>query len=234
MLVPLAFARRLSRPAAMVALFAGAYVLLWASPPSSQQLRFLLPAVPALAVLAACGLGSARELAARLHPRAEAIPALVVLATLALSVPAFTALHDRDGEETLTHVLRGAPLDVVTGAESGHAYLARRLPAYEAARALDGDGLTVAVSDPFVDLYASPELIPDWSACVPIEGGRVGDARSELRALRRLGVRRLLVEPAQRAEQGTLAVTRSAPPPRAARVIYDDGRAVIYELLPAG
>lgn len=234
MLVPLAFTRRLSRPAAMVALFAAAYVLLWVSPLSSQQLRFLLPAVPALAVLGACGLASARELGARLHPRVAAVPALVVVATLALSLPAFTALHDRDGEDTLTHVLRGAPIDVVSGAESEREYLARKLPAYEAARALEGDALTVAVSDPYVDTYASAELIPDWSACIRIAGARPGEVRSELRALRRLGVRRLLVEPGLRAEQGALALTRRPPPSGSARVVYDDGRAVVYELAPGG
>jgi hypothetical protein len=92
----------------------------------------------------------------------------------------------------------------------------------------------LAVSDPFVDMYAPAELIPDWSVCVPIAGGRVGDAASELRALRRLGVRRLLVEPRLRDAQGSLAVTREPPPPGSARVIYDDGRAVVYELLPSG
>jgi 4-amino-4-deoxy-L-arabinose transferase-like glycosyltransferase len=234
MLVPLAFTRRPSRLLGMVALFAGAYVALWVSPPSSQQLRFLLPVVPALAVVAAHGLEAACGLAAGLHPRARAVPAVVVVATLALSIPAFTAIHDRDGELTLTHVLRGAPADVVTGAESEADYLTRRLPAYAAARGLRQGGRVVALTDPYVNLYAAPSLIPDWSLCIPLAGARVGDARSEARALRRLGVDRLLVEPGLRTEQGSLALVRKPPPAGTARVVYDDERAVVYRLLPGG
>ena len=43
-----------------------------------------------------------------------------------------SGLHDRDGEGTLTHVVRETPLDVVTGAEGEGAYIARRVPAYPA------------------------------------------------------------------------------------------------------
>jgi hypothetical protein len=233
MLVPLAFARRSSRLLAMVGLFAAAYVVLWASPPSSQQLRFLIPVVPALAVVAAHGLEAARGLAAGLHPRASGVPAVVVVATLALSIPAFTAMHDRDGELTLTHVLRGAPADVVTGAESEARYLTRKLPAYGAAQRLRKGGRVVALTDPYVNFYAAPALIPDWSACITLAGARAGDSRSELRALRRLGANRLLVEPGIRTEQGALAVVRKPPPAGTARVVYRDGRAVVYRLLPA-
>jgi hypothetical protein len=92
----------------------------------------------------------------------------------------------------------------------------------------------VAVTDPFVDFYAAADVIPDYSACIALAGAQPGDMRSELRALRRLGVRGLLIEPGLRREQGTLAVIRRAPPPGSARKVYDDGRAVVYELLPAG
>ena len=238
MLVPPAFTRRLPRPALLCGAFALLYVLLWASPPSSQQLRFLLPVVPVLALLAGLGLERARELAERLHPRLGTAVAVFVVAVLGLTLPPFTGLHDREGEQTLVHVLRGAPVDVVTGAEGERAYLERRIPAYAAARALSRRAApgerAVGLTDPFTDLYAGVRLIPDYSACIPGAGAQPGDRRSELEALGRLGVRWLLIEPGLRREQGTLAITRRAPPAGMVRKLYDDGRAVLYRLLPAG
>ena len=57
------------------------------------------------------------ELAGSRVPAAAVVFAGVVLATLALALPPFVRLHDRDGEGTLTHVVQETPLDVVTGAE---------------------------------------------------------------------------------------------------------------------
>lgn len=233
MLVPAALTRRLPRPVVLLGLFAVAYVVLWASPPSSQQVRFLLPVVAPLAVLAAIGFERARELAHEAHPALAGFLVAAVLGVLALSLPPFTQLHDRDGDLTLTHVLRGAPLDVVSGAEGREEYLRRKLPAYAAARSLADGGPVAAVTDPYTDFYAEPELIPDHSACLRIAGARRADAPSELRALARLGVRRLLLQRNVQAAQGALEVTRTARPPDGARVIYEDERALVYELRPA-
>ena len=232
MLVPVALTRRPPRQVAVLGLFVLAYLLLWASPLASQQVRFLLPVVPPLALLAALGLERGAELARTVHPRLGAALLLLVVAVLALSLPPFTGLHDRDGELTLTNVLRGAPLDVVSGAESAGEYLTRIIPAYAAARSLEPGGPVVALTDPFIDFYARAEVIPDYSACLPIAGATRGDRESELRALRRLGVRRVLVQADIRGEQGALSVTRRPLPRRLGRVAYRDKRAVVYELAP--
>ncbi len=116
-LLPLALLRRPSRPLVLTALFCIGYLVLWASPLSSLQMRFLVPVLGALAVVAAIGFEAAWELARDRVPAAAVVFAGVVLATLALALPPFVGLHDRDGEGTLTHVVRETPLDVVTGAE---------------------------------------------------------------------------------------------------------------------
>jgi hypothetical protein len=234
MLVPAALSGRLRRPVALAGLFALAYVLLWASPVSSQQIRFLLPVAPMLALLAGIGFDRAWRLAHGAHPALAGVLAVVVVGVLALSLPPFTGMHEREGAFTLAHVLRSAPLDVVSGAEGEREYLTRTIPAYGAARALDGaGGPVVAFTDPYVDFYAEPELIPDYSACLRIAGARPPDVLSERRALGQLGIRRLLLQRDRRADQAGLELTRGTPPADVARAIYEDRRAVVYELRPA-
>ena len=137
-LVPLAVRRRPARPLLLTALFCAGYLVLWASPPSSLQLRFVVPALGALAVVAAAGFEVALSARSGVAPAAGALLAAVVLVALALALPPFVGLHDRDGEGTLTHVLRETPVDVVSGAEPEPDYIARRVPAYRRSGASTG------------------------------------------------------------------------------------------------
>ena len=103
-LVPLAVRRRPSRAFTLTALFCLGYLALWASPLSSLQLRFLVPVLGPLAVLAAAGFDAAWQLARERVPAAGAVLAAAVVVVLALALPPFIELHEPDGEGTLTHV----------------------------------------------------------------------------------------------------------------------------------
>jgi hypothetical protein len=197
-LLPLAMRRRPSRAFTLTALFCLGYIVLWASPLSSLQMRFLVPVLGPLAVLAGAGFEGAWELARKGAPAAAAATAALVLAVLVLALPPFIELHEPDGEGTLTHVLREVPLDAVTGAESEAAYIARRVPAYPAIQRLNAiagarDRVVVAI-DPFANYYSQPEAIPDYAVCL----GQAGlyDKRPDAvrRALASIGADYVLVD----------------------------------------
>ena len=202
-LLPLALLRRPSRPLVLTALFCIGYLALWASPLSSLQMRFVVPVLGALAVVAASGFEAGWELARERVPAAAVVFAGVVLASLALALPPFVDLHERDGEGTLTHVVRETPLDVVTGAEGEGAYIARRVPAYPAILRLNrlagsGDRVVAAI-DPFANYYARAELVPDYAVCLGNAGLYDGRPGSPGRALRAIGADYLLVDENKRA-----------------------------------
>ncbi|MBP7571702.1 MAG: hypothetical protein KBA95_16715, partial [Acidobacteria bacterium] len=108
------------------------YLAIWASPISSYQVRFLVPIVPALALLSAEGIGALLESVPR-SVHAAATAALVVL--LLANLPPFIPLHegDREGRDGwLTHVVREVPLRVVAGREPEDEYLRARVATYGA------------------------------------------------------------------------------------------------------
>ena len=86
MLIPFTLGlRRPPRALLLAAYFCIAYLLLWASPLSSLQLRFVIPVLPALAILAAVGIQRACSTASRVNRRLPVVIAGIVLATLVLS-----------------------------------------------------------------------------------------------------------------------------------------------------
>jgi hypothetical protein len=131
---PLLLLRRCRWGAGVLVAFSLVYVLLWASPLASFQMRWLVPAVPAFAILASlafrrwqglvrCGLG-------RLIARG--FTGCMGLALL-LQLPFFTPLHERTRlgwEGWVPHTLHGLPLAVVVGAEPARYFLARKIPTY--------------------------------------------------------------------------------------------------------
>ena len=91
----LAFSARVRRSGLwVVGLFALSFFVLWASPLSSFQARFLIPVLPAFAVLAASGLSAcvAWLRLSRLPRIAAAVP-IAILAVLLLSLPPFIPWH---------------------------------------------------------------------------------------------------------------------------------------------
>jgi 4-amino-4-deoxy-L-arabinose transferase-like glycosyltransferase len=125
--------RRLRRGVPWLAAGIVSYVAVWASPISSYQLRFLVPIVPALALLAAASLSGLTVRAAESMRLGPPILAAAVLILGVTNLPPFTRFHEADRRGWsgwLTHVLRDSPLRVVVGRESEAAYLAREVPSF--------------------------------------------------------------------------------------------------------
>lgn len=185
-------ARRSWRSVGWLGLFVLAYGALWASPLSSFQLRFLVPLMPALAVLAAAGFGRIHTL---LHPSPRAQRALVALVAgvFVLQLPPFTALAQGNlpgYQDWLTHVMHNVPLAVVLGRETEGSYLRRTVPSYAAWRTInrtlpdDAVVLTFSGGDHFYSRRArvsatAPALFTTvWLT----EAGEVDAAAAALRA----------------------------------------------------
>jgi hypothetical protein len=232
-LLPLALRRRPSRAFALTAGFCLGYIALWASPLSSVQMRFLVPVLGPLAVLAGAGFDAAWQLARERVPAAAALTAGLVLAVLALALPPFIALHEPDGEGTLTHVLREVPLDAVTGAESEAHYISRRVPAYPAIQRLNSlagphDRVVVAI-DPFANYYSRAEAIPDYAVCL----GQAGlyDKRPDAvwRALAAIGADYVLVDE-QVSDSWSINWLRPGLRRTALDQLYSDGRVRLFRV----
>lgn len=221
-----------------------AYVLLWASPISSFQLRFLLPTVPLLAVIGAIGFDHIRRSAGLLSPMAARAAAATLVLMLAMNAPAFVEWHDRErhhGGPWLTHVIREVPLAVVTGAESRDAYLRRTVPSYAAwafindhvpvnARVLTFSGGDHLYSDRF-------RLWSDATLARPVVWG--AEAGSELETMERLhemGVTHVLIDELQTTNGSTAAIALTSPAMRSCclREIYRDGRYSLHTLVSDG
>lgn len=235
MFVPLAVHRRIPKPVLLIGLFCLGYLLLWASPISSLQLRFLVPVLGPLAVVAGYGLDRVLRAAHGWHRAAGAAVALISVTVLVLSLPPFLRAHERDREGDdgwLTHVVREVPLNVVTGAEPERSYLARRIPAYEAtlrlnALAAPGDSAVVA-TDPYPDFYAEPALVPDYAVCLRHAGlGSGGEA--DHRALRDSGVDYVLVEERLR-EDSVVRWFDETFASRYLELVYDDEKARVFRV----
>lgn len=139
-LVPFGFMGRAVRRRGVLLAAVAAYLLVWASPLGSFQLRFLIPLVPILAVIAAAGASSLDDATARFGPAARGTMAGTLALLLACNLPPFIEWHERDRRGWtgwLTHVHRALPLAVVLGAESEPVYLSRTVPTYTAWQRID-------------------------------------------------------------------------------------------------
>ena len=115
-------------------IFCLGYLIFWASPLSSFQLRFLLPITPFLAVLCAAAFQEITSQFSGMGGKSKFLGWLLI-ALLILNLPPFTSLHEADREGWngwLTHVIHELPLGVVFGYESEGDFLARKVPSYRA------------------------------------------------------------------------------------------------------
>ena len=115
-------------------LFSLLYIIIWASPISSFQMRFILPITPFLVVISAAVFNN---LTKRFENRQTVykLANFVLLVLLILNLPPFTSLHESDREQWngwLTHVIHEIPLGVVLGYEDENQYLSRKVPSYRA------------------------------------------------------------------------------------------------------
>ena len=180
---------------------AGGYLALWASPFSSFQLRFLLPIVPILSVLAAEGYSrlQRRFTAIGLHP---AFTQLALVGLLLLNLPPFLSLHEGDRvgyQGWLTHVLHDVPFGVTFGFETSQDYLARKVRSYQAWQYInqqlpaEARVLTFSGGD---QLYSQRDRI--WAlsttAFPAVWGAQPGQESRALDTLHRLGITHVLAD----------------------------------------
>ena len=172
--------RRLDRDARLVAALVAVFLVMWASPFSSFQVRYLVPLAPLVGVLlAAAGAAFARLL--RDAEWARAIPAveLGVVVVLVLNLPLFTRVHDaRSGWiSTTMHTTNAGAWRTAIGAYDHRRYLRERLESYAGVEAVNAhvppDGKVVWFGEA-ASFYARPELVMDFSGCVA--GGTWGAA----------------------------------------------------------
>lgn len=231
-LVPaLLVSRRRGPAAAWLGAGTLAYVLLWASPISSFQMRFLMPVVPPLALLAAAGLGAAR-FAPGVPGFARRAATAAAMSLAALNLPPFISLHEADRlgwQGWLTHVIRDSPAAVVAGRESEQAYLRREVPSFAAWRAIDrlpGNVrvLTFSGGDHFYS--HRPRLAHDATRARPaVWGADRAQAPQAVAALRRLGITHVLFDRRQMQDREALALAlASFEVQQACERQFDDGR----------
>ena len=215
------------------------YVAVWASPVSSFQIRFLLPIVPAMSVLAAVGL---TRLTAAATPPAARTGVTCVAALLFLNLPPFTPLHEGDRERWngwLTHVVRTFPVGVLVGRETQEAYLRREVATYGAWRHLEAAtpprGTRVMEAGGGDNLYAARQRIP-IDATLSRGGwaqGSGGEA-TVLATLARLGITHVLFDKDWLARMTSERAALASPSFRRdfLELEYEDSRALVYRVAP--
>jgi hypothetical protein len=220
------------------ALLAGTaiYAAVWASPLSSCQLRFLVPAWLPCAALLAAGM---RLVLDRVRSQPAGVCVHVGLAVVLLaSLPPWTILHegDRRGwDGWLTHVVHEPPTAVVLGGVSEDAWLRAQVRTYGAWRWIDAHTPPTARVLTFFSgdqLYAHrPRL---WSEAVAARaatwGATGGNRDPVVDALRRLGVALVLAPaaPWRTDEHRRLDLLRPEIMGSALEKVYEDRFAVVY------
>jgi hypothetical protein len=242
-LVPAAVSwRRPGRAPIAWVLLAGAiaYVAVWASPISSFQLRFLLPIVPLLAVLAAHGVMRLRDAAdVTLRSGGAAVTAITTVLLL-MNLPPAIEWHERDRVEWsgwLTHVVRGLPVAVVAGVETENAYLARVVPSYRAWQFID---TTLPRSSRILSFSGGDNLYSNRSrlsseaiiAHRAVWGAEAGEESAAVRALSDLGVTHVLFDKRQFENGGVRDIALGTEEMRRCclTLVYQDNRFALYEV----
>ncbi len=176
------------------------YLVVWASPLSSFQLRFVTAATPALALLASEAyrrLNFAVLRSAGLLRRVALPTCMAIL--LSMNLPFFTSLHETDQpRQWLSALLFEIPAAVVFGAETERGYLSRRLRTYTAweyiNRSLPQSALILSMVDGdnfYRERNSINDSIPARKALAGLTDGH--EAQS-IQALRGLGITHILFD----------------------------------------
>lgn len=214
------------------------YVAVWASPISSFQLRFLVPVLPLLCVLAATAI---TRIFASLRGIGMHRPAYALLAVLLLlNLPPFIPLQEGDRARWtgwLTHVTRILPLPVVVGRQSSDEYLRREVATYGAWTYLGAAApsgavvLDVGGGDNF---YATRDRIPvDATLARGVWAEGSGAGQVVLATLARLGVTHLVMDKSwlERMEREGAALGSDQFRREALELQHEDQRALVYRAL---
>jgi 4-amino-4-deoxy-L-arabinose transferase-like glycosyltransferase len=240
-LVPSALLRRRPRTAALVvAGGCASYLAVWASPLSSFQMRFVVPLVPLLAVVAAEGAAGLSRAANTAVPGGGQAVSIVVASLLVFNLPPLTEWHERDRvgwNGWMTHIMRALPARVVAGAESEPEYLARTVPSFRAWQFINS---TLAPTDRVLTfsggdhLYSTrPRIWSDATAAREVTwGAPAGHEPQALDVARRLGVTHVLFDKRQVADGTVSALAIGSGRMHACCLarLYEDERFALYEL----
>ena len=232
---------RLSRDARLMAGLVVVFILLWVSPWSSFQIRYLVPVAPLVAVLLAT---TGREFAEMLDeagwPAMRRAVELGLVAMLVLNLPLFTKAHDaRSGwVATAMHNIGPGAWRTAVGAYDHHRYLRERLESYQAVQHVNElvprEGRVVWFGEA-AHFYAVPELLMDFSRCVgDATWAPPGQEERAYRALRAAGVTHIawdLTRTDVAAER--FAIRSSLFRTRFAKPVYRDDVMEIDALRPA-
>jgi hypothetical protein len=218
------------------------YILFWASPLSSFQMRFVVPIVPLLAVLAAESFeqirGAVKSMGGEAGKRLLEFGFIVLCL---LNLPPFISLHEFDRVEWkgwLTHVVHTVPLGVVFGEVSEADYLNQKVPSYAAWQYidthLDRDSriLTFSGGDHFYShrqRISSEATIAFHAVWVP----QRGEEYRLLEQMNLLGITHILFDKRQIAdlEAWNLAIVQPEVISKWYVKEYEDATFVLYRLL---
>jgi 4-amino-4-deoxy-L-arabinose transferase-like glycosyltransferase len=216
------------------------YLLVWASPVSSYQLRFLVPWWLFVSALIAGGIALLTDDAARLWRAPWPFVRWMLPAIAWLNLPPFTPLHERDREgdtRWLTHVTHQLPMAVVLGGASEEEWLRSRIRSYPAWQFLnlhapsDARVLTFFGGDHF---YARrSRLWSEAAAAWPVTWDAIeGLAGNPIEGLRRLGITHLLVpaQPPDRTPEHDRLLLLQPEVLSRFQIVYEDFRTVVYRV----
>jgi hypothetical protein len=186
----------------MLLLFTASYGLLWASPLSSFQMRFLVPIVPFVAIIAAAGYAHLEHVTRALPGGMNKIAFLFLCLLMIGNFPPFIPLHETDRvvwKGWLTHVLRETPAGGVLGTESEDAYLTRTVSSYRAWQYIDsvlGVDATVLTFSDGDHYYSRTQRLWNEAALADaaVYGALRGDEQKALSALDSLRITHILFD----------------------------------------
>jgi hypothetical protein len=190
-----------SRVARALAAGAALYFVLWASPISSYQLRFLVPFWVVIAAVLASGIQITIDAAGRVSGGLRALATAAIAVLLALNLPPALPLHEGDRVEWsgwLTHVIHDIPVPVVAGAVSRDAYLDKQVRSAAAWRWIDANTprgtrvLTFVGGDQFLAHRA--RLWSEAAAAQPVTWQAPADVELLMRRIHALGIGYVLVQ----------------------------------------
>lgn len=215
------------------------YIIFWASPLSSFQMRFLVPIILLLALLAAQAINGLISILQEIGWRRELL--LIMLASLlVLNLPPFLSLHEGDRvkwDGWLTHVLHTLPIGVVVGTFSQDAYLGSKIPAYWAWQFInnnlpkDARVLTFLGGDNF---YSERDrLSHDSTLAHPgVWGAGRGEEQEALTYLYNEGITHILFDKREleSGELNWLAITNPSIIADCYTMLYQDQVTVLYRI----
>lgn len=222
----LALRRPFSRAATLLLALLVPFGILWIDN-GYQYLRFALPGLPLVCLLAGYALAGLRRFASpgarTIRPLANIVSVALLLCWIAANLPLALPLY--------WNIPERVPLRVALGRESQDAYLARVIPSYNAYRAIErlhpGDTIHILAIFEEFRLYAPGIVEPLWSPVLP----PLANETQALAALREHGVTHLLINrPAVPASVRDLFLLQPAFLERYGELEYNARGIVVYRL----